>query len=444
MVRALGLCDDDGAMTTSASHPGTGPVRADVRRATRDTDDTWLGGVASGLARHLGAPVAWVRAAFVVGAALGGVGIAFYAGLWLMLPADDRYRESAPGLAAAERSGRRPARSRRFADIGPTIAMAALGLGLVLAFEAAFGRGALFWPVALGVVGVALIWRQADEAQRERWLDTSGRIDPLRALVGRGTWASYARLVAGAGLIISGLAVFALSSGGLDVAREILVAGLLGIVGLALTVGPWVVRLAGDLGDERAERIRSQERADVAAHLHDSVLQTLALIQKNAADPTTVARLARSQERDLRGWLFTDHVAPDESVAASLRSLAAEVEDTHGATVEVVTVGDRPVEPGLVPLLHATREAVSNAARHAGTGHVDVYAECSPAAVEVFVKDRGVGFDPAAVAPDRQGLRGSILDRMQRHGGTVDVRTAPGRGTEIVLRMPLATENQEK
>jgi signal transduction histidine kinase/phage shock protein PspC (stress-responsive transcriptional regulator) len=411
------------------------PAPYTPRRATRDTTDTYLGGVASGLARHLGVPVIWLRAGFIGGAALGGVGIALYAGLWLVLPSDDKFSDAAPGLASATRTGKRAQPVRRLADMGPTIALAALAIGVVLMFETAFGRGALFWPIVLGIGGVALIWRQADEAQRERWLDTTGRIDPVRAMLGSGGWASYARLVAGGVLIISALGVFALRSGRFDVAADVVVAGLLGIAGLAITVGPWVYRLASDLGNERAERVRSQERADVAAHLHDSVLQTLALIQKNAADASTVARLARAQERDLRTWLFEGD-GPAGTLSAALREIAADVEADHAIVVEVVTVGDLPVDE-LLPLVHATREAVVNAAKHAGVPQVDVYAEVSPYAVEVFVKDRGAGFDPERIAGDRQGLRGSIVDRMERHGGTAHVKSTPGAGTEIVLRMPL-------
>jgi signal transduction histidine kinase/phage shock protein PspC (stress-responsive transcriptional regulator) len=430
MVRASGLCDDCSTMTSTAPpYP--------FRRATRDTSDTYLGGVASGLARHLDVPVMWVRVAFILGAVAGGVGIAMYAGLWLLLPSDDRFDPSAPGLAAATRTGKRPRPQRRLADVGPAIALAALCVGIVLMVQIVFGRGALFWPVALGIVGVALIWRQADEAQRERWVDTSGRIHPVRALVGSGGWASYTRLVAGGALIIAGLAVFAATSGRVDVAKDVLVAGLLGIVGLALTVGPWVFRLAADLGDERAERVRSQERADVAAHLHDPVLQTLALIQKNSGDAATVARLARAQERDLRQWLFADEDAQSGSLSWALQGIAGEVEAEHTVAVEVVTVGDADVDEALRPLVLATREAVSNAARHAGVGQVDVYAEVSPAAVEVFVKDRGAGFDLAQVPGDRQGVRGSIVDRMERHGGSAVVKSTPGVGTEVVLRMPL-------
>ena len=182
--------------------------------------------------------------------------------------------------------------------------------------------------------------------------------------------------------------------------------------------------------------MRTQERADLAAHLHDSVLQTLALIQKNANDGPTVARLARSQERDLRSWLYAGEATDDSTVASALRGVAAEVEDAHGVSVEVVNVGDCPMTEPLRPVVNATREAVTNAAKHAGTGQVDVYAEVTAAAVDVFVRDRGQGFDPAAIAEDRYGVRNSIIDRMDRHGGSADVRSTPGEGTEVRLHLP--------
>lgn len=416
------------------------PEPHDVRRATRDTTQAWLGGVAAGLARHLGVPVLWIRIGFLVGSVLGGAGIAFYAGLWMVLPTDERFSGEAPGLASATRTGKRPEGQRKFTDLGPAIALGALGVGIVLMFEVVFGRGMLFWPLVIGIAGVALIWRQADEAQRERWMDTTGKVNPLRALFGSGGWASYTRIFAGGALILGALGVFGLTSGGVGVAREIVIAGLLGIVGLTITVGPWIFRLASDLVDERAERVRSQERADVAAHLHDSVLQTLALIQRNAADPAAVARLARAQERDLRTWLFTNPVEAGDSIAVSLRELCAETEDAWGVVVEIVTVGDTPVDEVVAPIVHATREALTNAAKHAQAAKIDVYAEVSPSAVEIFVKDRGVGFDPAGVADDRQGIRGSIVARMERHGGSAEVRSTPGVGTEVVLRVPLQEE----
>ena len=415
----------------------------DVRRATRDTQDTIIGGVASGLARHLAVPVIWVRACFVLAAVLGGLGVVMYAGLWLVLPTDSHFEDEAPGLASASRGGRRPGRMRRLTDVGPAIALAALGFGAILLLEALLGQGAVFWPVFIGLVGIALLWRQADEAQRERWLDTTGRIDPIRAVLGSGGWAAWARLAAGVGLIVTALVLFSFRGGSIAMARDITVAALLTIVGLAIVVGPWVFRLASDLTAERAERVRNQERADMAAHLHDSVLQTLALIQKNANDGPTVARLARSQERDLRSWLYVGEATDDSTVASALRGAAAAVEDAHGVSVEVVNVGDCPMTEQLRPVVNATREAVTNAAKHAGTGQVDVYAEVTDSAVDVFVRDRGRGFDLSAIAEDRYGVRNSIMDRMGRHGGTADVRSTPGEGTEVRLHLPRQQEEND-
>jgi signal transduction histidine kinase/phage shock protein PspC (stress-responsive transcriptional regulator) len=414
-----------------------------VRRATRDTQDPIVGGVAAGLARHLGLPPLWVRAGFILAALLGGLGIAFYAGLWLVLPTDSRFDTDTPGLESATRGGRRPGRIRRLTDVGPAIALAALGFGAILLLEAVLGRGAAFWPLFLGLVGIALLWRQADEAQRERWLDTTGRIDPVRVVIGNGGWAAYARIAAGLALVVVALVLFTLRGGSVEMARDLTIAALLTVAGLAIVVGPWMYRLASDLTAERAERVRTQERADLAAHLHDSVLQTLALIQKNAHDGPTVARLARSQERDLRSWLYARESGDDSTVASALRGVAASTEDDHGISVDVVTVGDCPMSDSVRAVVSATREAVTNAAKHAGTGHVDVYAEITAEAIDVFVRDRGRGFDPATVPGDRHGVRHSIVDRMQRHGGSAEVRSEAGRGTEVRLHLP-TNQRQEK
>jgi signal transduction histidine kinase/phage shock protein PspC (stress-responsive transcriptional regulator) len=422
-----------------------GPVPYQPRRATRSVDYRILGGVAAGLAAHLGVGVMPVRVAFVVGSIFGGLGVALYAGLWMTLPTDSHFAESAPGLEAATRQGRRPGRTTKLEDVGPLVALAAVALGIVVLVQTVFGSGGVvFWPVLLGTVGVAVLWRQADEAQRERWADTTGRIDPVRAVLGRGGSASYARLAIGVGLLVAALALFAAQTGQVGIAREVLLAGALGVAGLALTVGPWLFRLAGDLSEERAARIRSQERADMAAHLHDSVLQTLALIQKHAGDNRTVATLARAQERDLRTWLYDETSGDETTVAGALRAAAAEVEDAHGLPVDVVTVGDRPFEEQVRPMVLAAREAMVNAAKHSGADKVDVYAEMSPALTEVFVRDRGCGFDESGVPADRLGVRRSILDRMERHGGEARVRTAPGEGTEVRLSMTTADTAEEE
>lgn len=406
------------------------------RRAYRDADTAILGGVAAGLAEHLRLPVLWVRVAFMVLAVMGGFGVVFYAGLWMVMPTRRHFDDRAPGLAAAERQGRRPGRIRRLTDLGPLVATGAIALGIAAFLAIATGQGALFWPALLAIAGVAILWRQADEAQRERWLDSTGRISVVRAVVGLGGAASYLRLLAGVLLLVAAVTVFSLASGDWVAARNVGLAALLCLVGLGFIVGPWLFRLSSDLSEERAERIRSQERADVAAHLHDSVLQTLALIQKSAQDPATVAKLARSQERDLRTWLFDSTGGDATTLAAELRTLAGEVDDAYGVPVEVVCVGDSPLSEKLRPIVLATREAAVNAARHSGADKVDVYAEVTPERIEVFVRDRGTGFDPEAVATDRHGLRDSIVGRMERHGGSAEVRSRPGGGTEIRLAQP--------
>ena len=381
------------ASATSAPHHSVPPT---VRRASRDTQEPIVGGVAAGLARHLALPVLWVRAGFIVAATLGGLGVFLYAGLWLVLPADNAFQQAAPGIEGATRGGRRPGRIRRLTDAGPAVVLAALGIGGVLLLGSILGEGTLFWAIAVGLAGVALLWRQADEAQRERWLDTTGRVDPVRVVLGSGGWASYARIAAGLALIVVALVLVSLRDGGsLGLARDVTAISLIAVLGLGVVVGPWIYRLAADLTAERAERVRSQDRADVAAHLHDSVLQTLALIQKNSHDGPLVARLARSQERDLRAWLYSEESTDETTVAGALRRMAATIEDSHGVPVEVVAVGDRSYSETLSAAVKAAGEAVTNAAKHARVDRIDVYAEITDEVVDVFVRDRGVGFDPA-------------------------------------------------
>ena len=304
-------------MTTTATDPAGAADLRDVRRATRDTQAPIVGGVAGGLARHLGMPVLWVRAAFLLLTTFGGLGVFLYAGLWMVLPGDNAFETAAPGIEGATRDGRRPGRIRRLTDIGPAIVLAALGVGAVLIVDAVIGQGALFWAALLGLGGVALLWRQADEAQRERWLDTTGRVDPVRVVLGSGGWAAYARLGAGVALLVGALVLLSVRGGSYGFAGDVAVIALLAVVGLGVVVGPWIYRLAADLTAERAERVRSQDRADVAAHLHDSVLQTLALIQKNAHDGPLVARLARSQERAPRDVPVSTRLTPGPSESTS-------------------------------------------------------------------------------------------------------------------------------
>jgi signal transduction histidine kinase len=249
--------------------------------------------------------------------------------------------------------------------------------------------------------------------------------------VGRGV---VSRTGLGIVLILAAGAVFLSSTGTFGAVRDVLTVALVVAVALGLILAPFVVRLVRSLGDERSARIRSQERAEVAAHLHDSVLQTLALVQKRADDPRAVAALARSQERELRAWLSGRSPGDTKRLGAALEAAAGEVEHDHGVPVEVVVVGDREVDAGVQALVAAAREAMVNAAKHAG-GEVAVYAEATDGRVEVFVRDRGRGFEPATVPADRRGIAESIVGRMARHGGRARIHSTPGEGTEVELTL---------
>lgn len=381
-------------MTTAVPH----------RRLVRSSSGRALGGVAAGVAEHLGLSRLVVRLAFVLLALAGGAGVVMYAALWVLVPQD---------RVALERSGD---------DRVQLLALGALGIGGLLLLQVAGLLSPALLPLLFVGGGVALVWRQADAAQRARWRTAGGR-GPLLVVVG-------------AALAGFGLLGFLFARGELQQAREGLLSTALVVVGLVVLSAPWWVRLAADLREERRERIRVQERAEVAAHVHDSVLQTLALIRKAADDPREVSRLARTQERELRGWLYAPAATADVTLAGALEQAAAEVEEAHGVAVEVVVVGDCPTSPSLLALVAATREALVNAAKHADVQTVSLYAEVGPDRVEVFVRDRGCGFDPAQVPEDRYGLAQSVVGRMQRHGGRAVVRSRPAAGTEVRLEVP--------
>jgi len=206
------------------------------------------------------------------------------------------------------------------------------------------------------------------------------------------------------------------------------------VAGVVIVGAPWLYQLRRSLSDAREEKIVSDARADMAAHLHDSVLQTLALIQRQAEDPKAVASIARRQERELRSWLY-DEVTNSTTFRAALATAATEVEDERGVEIEVVCVGDAPLTPDLEAVVRAAREAMMNAAKHSGAPAVDVYAEIEDGVLEVFIRDRGKGFEMEAIGDDRMGVRRSIIERLERHGGSARVRSEPGEGTEVRLEM---------
>ncbi|MBI5105093.1 MAG: PspC domain-containing protein, partial [Solirubrobacterales bacterium] len=382
-----------------------------------------LGGVCAGLASSLGVDPLLLRVAFIVITVAGGLGVPLYLVLWAALPAGD----GAPSLGARLRG--RPGSWQVAAGVG-CLALALLLTARELGF---WWSDAVIWPVVLALSGAALVWRQATlkpsappapERPRDRGEEVKATVHGLRGVYRGGFGIA---LIVGAALLILQ------TSGALTGARDAVLGVLVTAAAIALVSAPFWWRLVRGLDAERAERIRSQERAEVAAHLHDSVLQTLALVQKRAEDPKAVAALARRQERELRAWLSgAPEARPDERLADALRAAAAEAELEHGAEVEVVTVGDRELDDASRALVAAAREAIGNAVRHAG-GPVTVYAEVEDGRTEVFVRDRGAGFDPAAIPADRRGVRESIIGRMARHGGRAQVHSAPGAGTEIEL-----------
>jgi phage shock protein PspC (stress-responsive transcriptional regulator)/two-component sensor histidine kinase len=426
-------------MTDPAAPP---PDRGRVP-LVRDTDAGVLAGVCAGLANRLGIDPLLVRiGAVAITVATGGAAIAGYALAWFLMPAAD----GAPRPAVDALLARVPVGNWR---VAAGVGFLTLSLLLVLREVGLWWSDALIWPAILAASGAALLWRQSRAMAPEPELAPAGAPGALRAGDAGDTAPSVRP--AGAGLVdlyrggfgvalVVGGALIALSgSGALDAASDALITALVVVVALALILAPFLWRLGRNLATERSERIRSQERAELAAHLHDSVLQTLALVQKRASDPRAVSQLARRQERELRSWLFESERADAQgSVAAALRRVAAEVEDAHGAVVEVIAVGDAQADERADALVAAAREAMVNAAKFApDAGAIAVYAELAASPAQVFVRDRGDGFDPDAVPADRRGLRESIIGRMQRFGGTASVRSAPGSGTEVELAIDL-------
>jgi signal transduction histidine kinase len=401
----------------SAQAPAEQPGIDAASSLRRPLDRALLGGVCAGLADRMGIEPLVVRVVMVMASTVGGLGVAVYAVAWALIPVT-------PESAA---SGRRPGAWRQAPLI--VLAVAALFAGVHLA-GSHVGEG--LWPLVLGACGLALLWRPTIAP------DGSGpkRRPTLREYVNRPAQVGAPRLIAGALFVAFGSAAL-LHAVGVQhsLGKAIWAVAIMAVV-LGLVVGPMVARLASSLSWERSARIREQERAEVAAHLHDSVLQTLALIQKRAGDPREVAGLARRQERELRSWLLArPDEAEQDTVAGALESAAAEVEELHRVPIEVVTVGDAPLNGGLEAVVQAAREAMTNAAKFAGSERVDLYAEVEAERVEVFVRDRGVGFDPETIPQDRRGVRDSIIARMERHGGRAAVRSSPGEGTEVELVM---------
>lgn len=366
-----------------------------------------MAGVAGGLADALGVNDTYVRAGFLTLATVWGLGGLVYLLFWGLTfdSVDDRQAREIEG---AQRFG---------------LGLAFLGLMAMLGFSG-------LWPNTVVVITAATL------SFGLAFLTDHTNQRPLAALLNPNSERSGGfRLVVGGLLLIAGLIIFATTVGPVFELGAVLAAILFTVLGVLIAFGPAVRRLIGDLATERSERIRQEERAEVAAHLHDSVLQTLALIQRTD-DPARMSMLARHQETELRDWLYGN--APLDGVdlmSTALRQVALRVEEDHGIPIDVVTVGDRPIDEAAKALVGAASEAMVNAAKHSEATRISVYSEVSEGEVSIYVTDQGKGFDPAMVPTDRKGISGSIRGRVEKAGGRVSIVSDPGEGTEVVMTM---------
>ena len=401
------------------------PAGPSVPPLRRDTSRGVIGGVAAGVARQIGVDPLYVRIGFLLAAAAGGLGVVVYALGWALLPGEDGAPTRTRHLAA-----------RGVIEVSVGVGLLVLSALLALRALDVWSADALVWPVVLIAAGAALLWRESlTRPGRREERATTGPAEPEPAA--ERTPALASRTGAGIVLVLAAGFAFLSATGALSAARDVLLSVLVLAVVIGVIAAPWITRLVRSLSSERAERIRSEERAEMAAHLHDSVLQTLALVQQRTDDPRAVATLARRQERELRAWLSRRAAPGGESrLAAALEGAAAHVERDHGVPVEVVAVGDAELDDAGAALVAAAREAMVNAAKFGGGGQVDVYAEALAHELQVFVRDRGPGFDPDAIPADRRGVRESIVARMERNGGRAVVSSSAGVGTEVELVLP--------
>ena len=381
-----------------------------ARLPARSGTDRVIAGVCGGIGAHISIDTTIVRIAFVA-LVLAWIGAPVYLLAWILLPpAATAPTGTVTPIAVAEPAPSAGMVARR--SLG--LAMIVVGMVLLARHLGAGLPDAVVWPALCVAFGLGVVvWRAQTTTGAAR--------------------AAAARIATGTILVAAGIGFIAATNLSLSAMRDGLLSAGLVVGGLAMILGPWVAVLVRDRRDERRRRIRADERADMAAHLHDSVLQTLALVQR-CDDPAQMSALARRQERELRGWLYGDGAGPHPAtVKAAIEHLAGVVEDRHSVVMDVVAVGDAPLDAAAESLVAAAGEAMTNAARWSGRSTVSVYVEATEQVVEVFVRDRGVGFDPDAVDADCHGIRDSIKGRLQRVGGQCQIVSAPGAGTEVRL-----------
>lgn len=375
----------------------------------RRRSNRMIAGVAGGLADTLGIRDGYVRAGFLTLLTVWGLGGLLYLLVWIAT--FDKVEDRQPDPVDTGR---------------------AIGLGIAFV-SSLFLLGAMgLWPNSVLVfIAGALSFGTAAITDPSSPGPFAALLDPSAQRV------SKTRLILGVGLLVGGIVVFATVVGQVFEFGIVFLAVFLTGLGIFIAFGPWVRRILTDLSAERSERIRQEERAEVAAHLHDSVLQTLALIQRSD-DPQRMAMLARHQESELRDWLYG--AVPLDSIdlmSTALKQAAAKVEEDFQIPIDVVTVGDHPVDERARTVVAAATEAMVNAAKHSGADRMSLYFEVEGDSLEVYVTDQGDGFDPRSIPADRRGISQSIRSRMEKIGGVANLVSEPGEGTEVMLRLAL-------
>jgi signal transduction histidine kinase len=403
------------------------PVALEDLRRTGD-GERWLGGVASGIATRFAIDVFVVRIAFVALAFASGAGLALYAIAWVLVPEGGKVSASPHRRSLLASTAGDPVSALAFGAI-------ILGLMLLIRQSGLPFPAWLMWPVLGIAVGASMIGHETRRSIERALTQTSS-----------GTSGRTTRLMVGGLFVVVGVVGVVGGAPHLNTIGSVLFAVVACLLGLVIILLPWSRSMLSALSEERRGRIRSEEKAEIAAHLHDSVLQTLAIIQRKADDPKQVQALARRQERELRAWLFNEGATTpgaQETVRTHMDRMVQEIEDLHGLNVDFVCVGDCPLTGEAVVLLSAAREAMTNAGKHASTDKVDVYLEVEVDEIIAFIRDRGIGFDVNAVDDDRHGLSDSIVGRLSRAGGRAVVRSSIGEGTEVQLSIPRRTTGSE-
>lgn len=372
-------------------------------------DDAVITGLAGGVAERLGIAPVYVRAAFVSLTLVWGAGVVLYLAAVAATAGQEPGTPVAPVATGSQRRG-----------------LALIGAGVLLFFRAInlWPGDVIVWPFTALIFGAAFLIDQRELNSREA----------ISSFLHPGDGGLRPRTLIGVGLALAGIIM--LGTAAVPQVGVTLLAVIVTGIGFVLLFGPWMWGLVSALSNERNERVRQEERAEMAAHLHDSVLQTLALIQRTD-DPKRMMTLARGQERELRRWLYEKTPdSADDLLSDAIAAVAARIEDDFDVVVELVTVGDMQLVDSSRALVSAAGEALINAAKHAKTSRLSVFSEVTDESVDIYITDQGVGFDLSAVNQQRRGISDSIVGRMTRHGGTAEIISEPGEGTEVHLAVP--------